>query len=86
MESILVRHMYNREYKDGEKHHMPVALFKKTMEEKDVILLDAFHAEDEITAEAKTSAKQIIDKANDKLVEIREEKVAIRNGTSVDGE
>ena len=38
MEPILIRHMYVRKYKDGEKHHMPMALYKKTMEEKDVII------------------------------------------------
>lgn len=66
MEPILDRHMYVREYKDGEKHHMPIALYKKTMEEKDAILLDAFHEADSITDEAKSSSKQIIENAEEK--------------------
>ena len=34
MESILKRHKYTRAYKDGEKQHLPVALYKRAMEEK----------------------------------------------------
>ena len=78
MEPILGRHMYVREYKDGEKHHMPVALYKKTMEEKDAILLDAFHEADSITYEAKSSSKQIIENAEEKakkLIREAEEEV-----------
>ena len=78
MEPILGRHMYVREYKDGEKHHMPVALYKKTMEEKEAILLDAFHEADSITDEAKSSSKQIIENAEEKakkLIREAEEEV-----------
>ena len=70
--------MYVREYKEGEKHHMPVALYKKTVEEKDAILLDAFHEADSITDEAKSSSKQIIENAEEKakkLISEAEEEV-----------
>ena len=34
MEPILKRHKYTRAYKDGEKQHLPVVLYKRAMEEK----------------------------------------------------
>ena len=41
MENILYKHHYTREYKDGEKQHMPVEVYKKAMEEKERIIEDA---------------------------------------------
>ena len=48
MEPILKRHKYTRAYKDGEKQHLPVALYKRAMEEKDAIVEEA---KEEKTAE-----------------------------------
>ena len=48
MEPILKRHKYTRAYKDGEKQHLPVALYKRAMEEKDAIVEQA---KEEKTAE-----------------------------------
>lgn len=84
MEPILDRHMYVREYKDGEKHHMPVALYKKTMEEKDAIIAEAVGNAEEITKDAKKSAKRITAKADFELKILEIQKSHLINGdTSV---
>lgn len=69
MEPILVRHKYTRAYKDGEKHHMPVAMYKSDMEEKDAIV-----------EEAKAEAEQIVEKAREEVEELEEEKSYLING------
>lgn len=63
MEPILVRHKYARAYKDGEKQHMPVAMYKRAMAEKDAIVEDA-----------KVEAEQIVEKAREEVEELEEEK------------
>lgn len=52
MQRILEQHEYERLYKDGEKHHMPVGLYKKTMAEHDTIIEDANDRADQITSDA----------------------------------
>lgn len=52
MQRILEKHKYKRIYKDGEKQHMPVGLYKKTMEERDIIIENAKDEADEITENA----------------------------------
>lgn len=73
MEPILVRHKYTRAYKDGEKHHMPVAMYKRAMEEKDAIV-----------DEAKVKAEQLIDKAQEEVEKLEEEKSYLINGNGKD--
>ncbi len=74
MEPILVRHKYTRAYKDGEKHHMPVAMYKRAMAEKEAIV-----------EEAKAEAEQMVDEAYDELSKIAEEKEQLINGTGKSG-
>ena len=74
MEPILVRHKYTRAYKDGEKHHMPVAMYKRAMAEKDAIV-----------EEAKAEAEQMVDEAYDEMLRIAEEKEQIIKGTGMSG-
>ena len=74
MEPILMRHKYTRAYKDGEKYHMPVAMYKRAMEEKETIVEGA-----------KAEAEQIVDEAYDELVKIAEEKDQIINGNGMSG-
>ena len=74
MEPILKRHKYTRAYKDGEKQHLPVALYKRAMEEKDAIVEDA-----------KVEAEQIVDEAYDEMLRIAEEKEQIINGNGMSG-
>ena len=74
MEPILVRHKYTRAYKDGEKHHMPVAMYKRAMAEKDAIV-----------EEAKAEAEQMVDEAYDEMLRIAEEKEQIIQGTGMSG-
>lgn len=74
MEPILVRHKYTRAYKDGEKHHMPVAMYKRAMAEKDAIV-----------EEAKVEAEQIVDEAYDEMLRIAEEKEQIIKGSGMSG-
>ena len=75
MEPILVRHKYTRAYKDGEKHHMPVAMYKRAMAEKDAIV-----------EEAKAEAEQMVDEAYDEMLRIAEEKEQIIKGTGMSGQ
>ena len=74
MEPILKRHKYTRAYKDGEKQHLPVALYKRAMEEKDAIV--------EV---AKVEAEHMVDEAYDELSKIAEEKEQLINGTGMSG-
>ena len=74
MEPILVRHKYARAYKDGEKQHMPVAMYKRAMAEKDAIV-----------EEAKAEAEQMVDEAYDEMLRIAEEKEQIIKGTGMSG-
>ena len=74
MEPILKRHKYIRAYKDGEKQHLPVALYKRAMEEKDAIV-----------EEAKAEAEQMVDEAYDEMLRIAEEKEQLINGTGMSG-
>lgn len=69
MEPILKRHKYTRAFKDGEKHHLPVALYKRAMEEKDAIV-----------EEAKVEAEQIVEKAREEFEELEEQKSYLING------
>ena len=73
MEPILKRHKYTRAYKDGEKQHLPVALYKRAMEEKDAIV-----------EEAKVEAEQIVEKAREEVEELEEEKDYLINGNGKD--
>ena len=73
MEPILVRHKYTRAYKDGEKHHLPVALYKRAMEEKEAIV-----------EEAKVEAEQIVEKAREEVEELEEEKSYLINGNGME--
>ena len=73
MEPILVRHKYTRAYKDGEKHHMPVAMYKRALPEKDAIV-----------EEAKEEAEQIVEKAREEVEELEEEKSYLINGNGMD--
>lgn len=73
MEPILVRHKYARAYKDGEKQHMPVAMYKRAMAEKDAIVEDA-----------KVEAEQIVEKAREEVEELEEEKDYLINGNGKD--
>ena len=70
MEPILERHKYTRAYKDGEKHHLPVALYKRAMEEKDAIV-----------EEAKVEAEQIVDEAREEVEKLEEKKSYLINGS-----
>ena len=74
MEPILLRHKYTRAYKDGEKHHMPVAMYKRAMAEKDAIVEGA-----------KVEAEQMVDEAYDEMLRIAEEKEQIIKGTGMSG-
>ena len=73
MEPILKRHKYTRAYKDGEKQHLPVALYKRAMGEKDAIV-----------EEAKVEAEQIVEKAREEVEELEEEKDYLINGNGKD--
>ena len=73
MEPILLRHKYTRVYKDGEKHHMPVAMYKRAMAEKDAIVEGA-----------KVEAEQIVEKAREEVEELEEEKSYLINGNGKD--
>lgn len=73
MEPILLRHKYTRAYKDGEKHHMPVAMYKRAMAEKDAIVEGA-----------KVEAEQIVEKAREEVEELEEEKSYLINGNGKD--
>lgn len=60
---VLKRHKYTRAYKDGEKQHLPVALYKRAMEEKHSELRadikDLEQAKEEKTAEVAAKEPRI---------------------------
>lgn len=60
MQRILKQHEYERIYKDGEKYHMPVGLYKKTMEERDAIIENAKDEADEITETTSEELDKIV--------------------------
>lgn len=71
IEPILKRHRFTRAYKDGEKHHMPVELYKRTMAERDAII-----------EEAKVKAEEEKEQIYDEIYELSEEKERLIEGGS----
>ena len=59
MEPILAKHGYSREYREGETHHMPVAMYKRAAAEADAIIEEAEEKADKISADAKSEVKEL---------------------------
>lgn len=59
MEPILAKHGYSREYREGETHHMPVAMYKRAAAEADAIIEEAGEKADKISADAKSEVKEL---------------------------
>ena len=59
MESILTKHGYSREYREGETHHMPVAMYKRAAAEAYAIIEEAEEKAYKISADAKSEVEQM---------------------------
>ena len=59
MEPILAKHGYSREYREGETHHMPVAMYKRAAAEADAIIEEAEEKADKISADVKSEVEEM---------------------------
>ena len=72
MEPILEKHHYIREYRDGEKHHMPVAMYKRAAAEAESIVEEAEEKADRINSEAKKEVSEIKAQVQESRAELEE--------------
>lgn len=59
MEPILAKHGYSREYREGETHHMPVAMYKRAAAEADAIIEEAEEQTYKISSDAKSEVEEL---------------------------
>ena len=73
MEQILKKNYFEREYRDGEKYHMPVAMYKRAAASAEMIVNDAKKNAEDIVEEAKKDADEITIETKNNLFEAKEQ-------------